>query len=145
MRQAAELIEERIGRGDAGFVFDLPGRNRPATDVGKKTAVDWVSKKISARGKAAGVVNKPEKGCTAIAHDLRRSFGYRWARGGARVHPHEDDAAHLDSHLADLRRRPRRRYGSPSVGHRGRRELGRYFMGHPGRSGGADEREPLEN
>src|SRR5262245_19840895 len=39
-----------------------------------------IGRKISAIGAAAGVITDPEKGQTATAHDLRRSFGSRWAK-----------------------------------------------------------------
>ena len=40
-----------------------------------------VSKVISAIGSAAGVVVDKESGKYASAHDLRRSFGFRWRSG----------------------------------------------------------------
>src|SRR5690606_17367944 len=39
-----------------------------------------VGKRLSAIGKAARVVTNPATRKTASAHDLRRSFGDRWAR-----------------------------------------------------------------
>ncbi len=48
----------------------------------QKRMQDWISRIISRIGKAAGVkVNTDKKGKvkSASAHDLRRSFGFRWA------------------------------------------------------------------
>lgn len=39
-----------------------------------------IGKVISRIGDKAGVVVNPESGKTASAHDLRRSFGFRWSR-----------------------------------------------------------------
>ncbi len=55
-----------------GRVFKLrTGRQITATEAGRV---------VSRIGKKAGVVVSPESGKTASAHDLRRSFGTRWAR-----------------------------------------------------------------
>ncbi|MGI8980019.1 MAG: tyrosine-type recombinase/integrase [Pirellulaceae bacterium] len=53
-----------------GLVFKLIGNREMA----------HASKVISAIGKAAGVVVDKESGNFASAHDLRRSFGFRWAQ-----------------------------------------------------------------
>jgi integrase len=59
-----------------GFLFNLvPQRGE---DHGDRMLLHHVSKMISRFGKAAGVMVGPEK--FASAHDLRRSFGQRWAR-----------------------------------------------------------------
>lgn len=72
--EAVKLLEPR--RQDRGFIFhllDCKGQtcSRRALAVGRK---------LTAIGKAAGVVTDAEKGRTATAHDLRRAFGYRWSR-----------------------------------------------------------------
>ena len=58
-----------------GYVFRPGGIPRTRTRVGKK---------VSAIGKAAGVVTdhreKDRQKIFATAHDLRRSFGFRWSR-----------------------------------------------------------------
>ena len=66
--------DERVGN-----VFRLMFRRNRDTD----TRRDIVTKQISAIGKAAGVRVSPSK--HASAHDLRRSFGMRWAD---KVKPH---------------------------------------------------------
>lgn len=65
--------EDRVGR-----VFKLLSQR----NLGDLTRVDTVSAHISAMGRAAGVRVSQKK--YASAHDLRRSFGVRWA---ARVRP----------------------------------------------------------
>lgn len=75
-----ELLRSVDQLGRAGRVFRLPllfgGRKRVIT-TNEKT----VSRKVSAIFKAAGVITaKTAKGPQyATAHDLRRSFGERWA------------------------------------------------------------------
>ncbi|MEO2015561.1 MAG: site-specific integrase [Fuerstiella sp.] len=66
--------DERIGN-----VFRLKFRR----DHGMQTRCDTVTKQISAIGKAAGIRVSASK--YASAHDLRRSFGSRWAD---KVKPH---------------------------------------------------------
>jgi integrase len=58
-----------------GSVFPLPEKERYKADG---WSVELVSEKISLIGKAAGVVVN-RTGKFASAHDLRRSFGLRWA------------------------------------------------------------------
>ena len=58
----------------AGFVFPLPDR-RDGRQVGHKQA----GRVVSDIGEAAHIVVDPKTGKTASAHDLRRSFGTRWA------------------------------------------------------------------
>lgn len=61
----------------SGPVFVLPkqkqrrGRNHASPD--------WVSRKVSAIGTAAGIVVNDSANKHASAHDLRRSFGVRWS------------------------------------------------------------------
>lgn len=60
-----------------GYVFQLIGQRG-----NRCVLLDWVSKTICAMGKAAGIkVAESAKGKIkyASAHDLRRSFGFRWA------------------------------------------------------------------
>src|SRR5687768_9581479 len=64
-------VEERRGP-----VFRLPKRRQSEILRG-----EWVSKQITRFGRAAGiVVDEKGKKKHASAHDLRRSFGERWAR-----------------------------------------------------------------
>lgn len=58
-----------------GLVFFLP-RQKAAGEVPSK---HWVSRTITEIGRAAGVVVDARTGKPASAHDLRRSFGARWA------------------------------------------------------------------
>jgi integrase len=56
----------------SGFVFPLgPG--------GRQLSLKRVSRTVSEIGETAGVVVNKEQGKFASAHDLRRSFGTRWA------------------------------------------------------------------
>jgi integrase len=59
-----------------GPVFPLTYRRKGRGDA---MGSQWVSAVISSIGKRAGVVVNPKTGKTASAHDLRRSFGQRWA------------------------------------------------------------------
>src|SRR5262249_20871498 len=64
---------ERTGR-----VFDLPRKQAK----GDRLSTDWVSRIISDIGEKAGVKVNTDAGGNvkyASAHDLRRSFGERWA------------------------------------------------------------------
>lgn len=63
----------------SGHVFPLVWRRRPRSGDGRR--VDTVGKVITAVGRAAGLVVSEKNGKTkyASAHDLRRSFGDRWA------------------------------------------------------------------
>ncbi len=69
--------EERSGR-----VFKLVARKVH----GERMTDDRVIRVISAIGEAAGVVVDKSRGKFASAHDLRRSFGERWA---ARIMPQQ--------------------------------------------------------
>jgi len=51
---------------------------------GKAVTLDTVKRQISAIGEASGLVTGSDTGKHVTAHDLRRSFGTRWA---LRVHP----------------------------------------------------------
>lgn len=77
--EAAELLESVPDEERTGLVFKLRSRS----DVGKPLRVDNVSPLVAEIGKKAGVRVSDRK--TASAHDLRRSFGLRWAD---RVKPH---------------------------------------------------------
>lgn len=63
----------------SGYVFPLKWRRETVKSSGRR--VDTVSKTIVAIGKAADIVVSVKNGRTkyASAHDLRRSFGDRWA------------------------------------------------------------------
>lgn len=73
----AELLLDVPERRRVGFVFD-PRPQRP--EAGRLSA-QQVTRKISEAGRAANVVvdRKGDKVKYATAHDLRRSFGERWA------------------------------------------------------------------
>ena len=51
---------------------------------GRPASLDAVKRQISAIGEASGLVVNSEAGKHVTAHDLRRSFGTRWA---LKVHP----------------------------------------------------------
>jgi integrase len=51
---------------------------------GKPVTLDTTKRQISAIGAASGLVTGSETGKHVTAHDLRRSFGTRWA---LKVHP----------------------------------------------------------
>lgn len=76
----AAFLEQTLPAERVGRVFKPPGRDgAPANPV-------WVSRVVSRIGKAAGVVvddREPKK--YASLHDLRRSYGSRWAN---QVLPH---------------------------------------------------------
>lgn len=83
----AELLLATMESERRGRVFKLVSREgKPREFQG-----DWVGRIVSAIGEAAGVkVNTTNKGTETVvkyasAHDLRRSFGERWA---PRVMPH---------------------------------------------------------
>lgn len=61
------------------YVFPLVSRRKPRAGNGRR--VDTVIKTIVAIGEAADIVVSVKNGKTkyASAHDLRRSFGDRWA------------------------------------------------------------------
>ena len=79
-----ELLLTTPAADRAGRVFKLVDRfGKP-----RQFKDDWVSRVVSAIGEKAGVkVNTDQRGRIkyASAHDLRRSFGERWA---PRVMPH---------------------------------------------------------
>lgn len=79
--EAAEMLESM--KRDRGYVF-APRRLRgPETMQRTRHKVGQIISKI---GDAAGILVNVETEKTASAHDLRRSFGFRWAR---RVMPAE--------------------------------------------------------
>lgn len=73
----AQFILETPERQRTGLVFDLRGDDRPMS-------VKRVSRTVTAFATRAGVVAERSAGTGQIryvsAHDLRRSFGTRWAR-----------------------------------------------------------------
>ncbi len=77
--EAAELLQTVPEDERSGLVFKLRSR----TDPNRPLRVDNVSPLLVEVGKKAGVRVSDTK--TASAHDLRRSFGLRWAD---RVKPH---------------------------------------------------------
>lgn len=77
--EAAELLQSIPEDERFGLVFKLRSRN----DLGRPLRVDNVSPLLVEIGRKAGVRVSDSK--TASAHDLRRSFGLRWAD---RVKPH---------------------------------------------------------
>ncbi len=74
----AQFLQQRPRIEREGPIFQLPGPS------GKQMTHKRVSRIVSAIGKAAGVVVNKTEGKFASAHDLRRSFGTRWA---SRVKP----------------------------------------------------------
>ena len=74
----AEFLQQVPEEERNGFVVSpVPQRN-----FGKRPRLDTTSAAIVAIGKAAGLkVSDRERGKVkyASAHDLRRSFGFRWA------------------------------------------------------------------
>ncbi|MEO2018063.1 MAG: site-specific integrase, partial [Fuerstiella sp.] len=75
----AEFLDNFSESDRTGLVFNLSWRR----NSGKLARVDVVSPKIAEIGHKANVKVSDEK--CASAHDLRRSFGARWAN---RVKPH---------------------------------------------------------
>lgn len=73
--QAVELLEPM--REDRGYVFSPQRLRGSGTMQRTRHKVGLVISKI---GAAARVVVNVETGKTASAHDLRRSFGFRWAQ-----------------------------------------------------------------
>ncbi len=76
----AEFLSETPLADRHGPVFRLPGMRKGSLDIRSK----WVGKILTKIGKKAGVCvrvdpKKPDKLKYASAHDLRRSFGQRWA------------------------------------------------------------------
>ena len=73
VKEFADILE---GERD-GYVFN------PQAISGQRASFDWVVRIVSAIGEAAGIVvdwNEAGKPVYASAHDLRRSFGSRWAK-----------------------------------------------------------------
>lgn len=69
----APEFAELIGSQGEGYVFNPQPRRG-----NKRPRLNWVVKVISKIGEASGVETKP--GRYVKAHDLRRSFGFRWSR-----------------------------------------------------------------
>lgn len=67
------------------FLAETPEGNRRGSVFGFAITPNEASRMVSRIGKRAGVVTT-DNGSHATAHDLRRSFGSRWA---SRVHPAE--------------------------------------------------------
>jgi len=65
----------------AELLDEVPADNRHGTVFGIEFATDWASRIVCRIGSDAGVVVSRKNGRTkyASAHDLRRSFGERWA------------------------------------------------------------------
>ena len=75
----AAFLAETPAADQTGFVFHpapAPGRT-PDRDGGRLDA-DWVSRTVSSIGAASGIEVKP--GQHPTAHDLRRSFCFRWSQ-----------------------------------------------------------------
>lgn len=71
----AEFLEQTPERDRRGYVFNPRPLRAP---VHYRPSVDWVSKVISRIGEEAKIKVSPTK--FASAHDLRRTFGYKWSR-----------------------------------------------------------------
>ncbi len=69
----AELLQSVLEAERTGYVFNPLGK------AGKRVGSFQVCKVVADIGKAAGVVVNKESAKFASAHDLRRSFGQRWA------------------------------------------------------------------
>ena len=69
----ARLLDRTPAAERTGFVFGMQSTRgvRPSGDV--------LTRKIAAIGQQAGIVVEPRTGKHASAHDLRRTFGQRWA------------------------------------------------------------------
>jgi integrase len=63
----------------AELLYAVPEEDRHGLVFGITTSIKRVSRYISAIGERAGVVVSKAEGKFASAHDLRRSFGTRWA------------------------------------------------------------------
>lgn len=72
----ARFLAETAPSDRTGRVFDLPKRKQRGAAT---YTLHAVSRLVSAIGEAAGIVVDPQTGKHASAHDLRRSFGSRWA------------------------------------------------------------------
>lgn len=74
-RDFAEFLAETPVDRRSGPVFPIAVRGEF-----KALTTEWASKVISAIGEAAGVIVDRDKGKFASAHDLRRTFGAKWAK-----------------------------------------------------------------
>ena len=64
----------------AEWILQTPESERQGRVFDLRTGKQEAGRTVSAIGEKAGVLVDPESGKTASAHDLRRSFGSRWAR-----------------------------------------------------------------
>jgi integrase len=71
----AEFILQTPENERRGRVFKLND-----VDTGNPIVPHWVGKLVAQIGKTARIVVNPADGKTASAHDLRRTFGTRWAK-----------------------------------------------------------------
>ena len=80
----AEMLRKTPPAERTGYVFPLVARENRKTRQSKQIGMTYASAKLTAIGKAAGVITHvdPKSGEShyAGAHDLRRAFGNRWAR-----------------------------------------------------------------
>jgi integrase len=74
----AEFLMETPKAKRAGRVFDFPPARPGRMPEGPNA--EWVSKVIVKIGEVSEIVVDTKSGKTVSAHDLRRSFGARWAR-----------------------------------------------------------------
>ena len=58
---------------------EVPAEQRKGPVFNLKGEPEWIGKRVSQIGKAAGIIVDQEKNKFASAHDLRRSFGDRWS------------------------------------------------------------------
>jgi hypothetical protein len=88
-----------------GYVFKLEG-----TRTGEQMTSARAGRVISEIGELAGVLVSKAEGKFASAHDLRRSFGTRWAPPSETGDPPAADAPQIDrDHHEVLRQSERRR------------------------------------
>jgi integrase len=73
----ADFLAKVPKKDRTGLVFPLPRRREKDKD--QRISKLWVSKTISLIGEKAGIIVDSRSGKYASAHDLRRSFGERWA------------------------------------------------------------------
>lgn len=80
----AALLRKTPAEDRTGYVFPLVSRFNRKTKATQQVGMSYASAKLSAIGKAAGIVTyiDPKTGAShyAGAHDLRRAFGTRWSR-----------------------------------------------------------------
>lgn len=81
----AEFLAATPAPQQTGLVFPLPKqKQRHGTSTPGRPAPQWTvsraSEILSEIGRVAGIVVNDRTGKTVSAHDLRRSFGFRWSR-----------------------------------------------------------------